>query len=64
MKSEIINVKFSPDARFFTTLHNDDKNALIIWDFDAVKSEGDIADIPHIKLAHSDQVISYKFRGN
>jgi hypothetical protein len=64
MKSKIENVKFSPDARFFTTLHSEDKQGLIVWDFLTVNTEGDILDIPHKKLEHPDLIISYKFRGN
>lgn len=63
MKSPLRNVKFSPDARFFSTLHNDDGSTLVIWDFDAVKSEGDAAEVPHVSLAHGGAVVSYKFRG-
>lgn len=34
LEVQIQNVKFSPDARYFTTLH---KNTVMVWDFGAIR---------------------------
>ena len=62
LQSEISNVKFSPDIRYFATMS---LSLLTVWDFEAIKEfpqDGDISQIPSLKLDHQDNLISFKFR--
>ncbi|CAK78149.1 unnamed protein product (macronuclear) [Paramecium tetraurelia] len=62
LEYQIANVKFSPDVRYFTTLH---LNTVIVWDFHSIKEvqEGALSQQQRVSLDHQDEVISYKFRG-